>query len=207
MNHILPKRQIKLSAVIACYRDGPAIPIMHQRLTNVFKNLGVKYVIIGHSERRRLLGETDEMINKKVLASLADGLKVILCVGESAEVRQKGIEAAKKFIANQLEKDLLPASKPCALNPNIVIAYEPIWAIGTGTPDTPEDSSEMAKFIKKILTSKPYTLNPAVLYGGSVTSKTAGQFLEQKEIGGALVGGASFDPEEFGKIVEIAAKS
>ncbi len=194
---------------------------------SILKEKGVEYVLIGHSERRHWLGETDEMINKKVLAALRAGLSVVLCVGESGDVRKKGIEAAKEFVGKQLQMDLkgienykLSAkggSPPEADGPlahasggkiddwKLTIAYEPIWAIGTGKPDKPEDSNEMVRFIKKTLNSKPYNLNPRVLYGGSVTSKNAEEFLDQKEIDGALVGGASLNCKEFQKIIEVCA--
>ncbi|MBI4085188.1 MAG: triose-phosphate isomerase [Candidatus Liptonbacteria bacterium] len=172
----------------------------------MLKNSGVEYVIIGHSERRKWLGETDEMINKRVKAALKTGLKVILCVGEGIEIRKKGLSAAKKFVKNQLQKDLknFPSSKLQALSSYLVIAYEPVWAIGTGKADKPEDTVEMAKFIKSLLAAKPYTLNPNVLYGGSVTFRNAGSLLQYKEINGALVGGASIKSKEFIKIIRAA---
>ncbi|MDP3948431.1 MAG: triose-phosphate isomerase [bacterium] len=174
----------------------------------MLKNSGVEYVIIGHSERRRL-GETDEIINKKIKATLKAGLKPILCVGEHLETRKKGLAAAKNFVKDQLNKDLknLPTTNYSLLVTRLIVAYEPIWAISTNKnarPDKPEDSLEMIQFIKSILASKPYTLNPRVLYGGSVTSQNAKSFLQYKEIDGALVGGASLKAEEFNKITVIA---
>ncbi len=160
--------------------------------------LGVEYVIIGHSERRKYLNETDELINNKLVASLDAGLKVILCVGEPTEIRNKGINNAKNFVEQQLDKDLIGLDAAKAKN-NLIIAYEPIWAIGTGTPDTPENAADMAKFIKSIV--KGQVSNVPVLYGGSVNSKNAKDFLDKEEIDGALVGGASLNPEEFNKIV------
>ena len=154
---------------------------------------GVEYVIIGHSERRKYLKETDELINNKVITSLEAGLKVILCVGESADTRSKGINHAKLFIEQQLDKDLIGLSKN---KENLIIAYEPVWAIGTGTPDTPESAAEMSVFIKQLLVNS-YKLSVKVLYGGSVNAGNAREFLSNKEIDGALVGGASLKPEEF----------
>lgn len=165
----------------------------------MLKNSGVKYVIIGHSECRAI-GETDEMINKKVKATLKAKLKPVLCVGEHLETRKKGMAAAKNFVKTQLKKDLKGVSS------GVIIAYEPIWAISTNKnaqPDKPENSLEMIKFIKFSLATKPYTLYPKVLYGGSVTSKNAKSFLQYKEIDGALVGGASLKPDEFGKIANL----
>lgn len=158
----------------------------------ILKKFGVEYVILGHSERRAL-GETDEVINKKLKTALAAGLKVILCVGESKEIKKRGGAAAKRFV-NQELRVALPGVKKIFLK-NITIAYEPIWAIGTGIPDKPEDAALMSLFIKKLLPVK-------VLYGGSVNSRNATRFLKAKEIDGALVGTASLNPKEFKKIVE-----
>lgn len=166
------------------------------------KEAGAEYVIIGHSERRNYLKETDELINNKVIACLDGGLKVILCVGESSEIRNKGINHAKQFVERQLDLDLIgleAISSQLQAN-SLLIAYEPIWAIGTGKPDTPENASQMAKSIKDFLANS-YKLSASVLYGGSVNSKNAAEFLGQKEIDGALVGGASINAEEFLKII------
>ncbi len=166
----------------------------------MLKNLGVKYVIIGHSERRKWLHETDEMINKKIKAALKAGLKVILCVGEPWPVRKKGLAAAKQFVKAQLKKDLkFLHSNSYILNSRLIVAYEPIWAIGTGRADKPADAVEMSKFIKNLL-------RVPVLYGGSVDGKNAENFLKYKEINGALVGGASLKAGEFNKIIKIASK-
>ena len=163
------------------------------------KSLGVKYVIIGHSERRAL-GETDAIINEKIKAALAGGLKVILCVGEKLGIRKKGIAAAKLFVAGQLRKDLKQATKDRRQVEDLVIAYEPIWAIGTGKNETPENASEMALFIKR-QTTRDKRQGIRVLYGGSVNAKNAKSFLKAKNIDGLLVGGASLKAEEFNKII------
>jgi triosephosphate isomerase len=177
------------------------------------KSFGVRYVIIGHSERRAL-GETDEVINKKVKAALAAGLKVILCVGEPIERgftrTSRGLtrneREAKKYVKNQLTKDLRGVKSSVISHRSLVIAYEPIWAIGTGRGDKPEDTAEMAKYIKKLLVIS-YKFRVKVLYGGSVTSKNVAGFLSQKEIDGALVGGVSSKPKEFQKIISLFKKS
>lgn len=175
------------------------------------KNIGVQYVIIGHSERRRYFHETDEMINQKVRAALKANLKVILCVGENKFVRKKGISAAKRFIKNQLQKDLkdlthnsLPRRQAGKLiTQNLIIAYEPIWAVGTGKSDQPEDVVEMARFIKKVLDSRFKIHDSRVLYGGSVNSKDVESFIKHREIDGALVGRASLRVGEFKKIIKV----
>lgn len=167
----------------------------------MLKNSKVTYVIVGHSERRRWLHETDEIINKKVQAALKAGLKVILCVGEPLSVRKNGFQAAKNFVKNQLNKDLARIK-----NKNLIVAYEPIWAIGTGKPDDPAETAEMSCFIKNFLQTIHYKLQTKVLYGGSVTSLNIGRILEYNEIDGALVGGASLKANEFKKIIKIASK-
>ncbi len=163
--------------------------------------LGVKYVIIGHSERRIYLKETDELINNKLIAALEAGLKVILCVGEPREIRDKGMSAAKNYIEQQLDKDLIGFNELTSHRANeLIIAYEPIWAIGTGVPEKLEDTIEMVTFIKKLLVMR-YKLSVKVLYGGSVNSVNAKEILGAEIIDGALVGGASLKPEEFRRIV------
>lgn len=167
------------------------------------KNLKVKYVIVGHSERRRHLKETDAMINLKVKAARKAGLKVILCVGEDWLTRRKGITAAKKYIANQLKKDLAGIRNSKLRTRNLVIAYEPLWAIGTGKADKPKDSIAIISYIKESLATYYKLPTTKVLYGGSVNSKNAVGFLKPEEIDGALVGGASLKPKEFKSIIKI----
>ncbi|MEK7555288.1 MAG: triose-phosphate isomerase [Patescibacteria group bacterium] len=173
----------------------------------MLKNLGVEYAIIGHSERRKYLNETDEIINKKVLAALKAGLKVILCIGEDLSIRKRGKKAVEKFIKNQLGKDLKNLSlnsirqlADSILNSRLIIAYEPIWSIGTGHSDTPQDALEIIKFIKETLNSQFSILNSKILYGGSVDSKNIVKFLKHPEIDGALIGHASLKTGEIRKI-------
>ncbi|MBI4117156.1 MAG: triose-phosphate isomerase [Parcubacteria group bacterium] len=160
---------------------------------------GVEYVIIGHSERRAL-GETDEMINKKLKAALRNNLRPILAVGEKEREGDY-----KDVIMGQFEKALDGISKEDI--EKIIFAYEPIWAIGTGLSDKPEDTIEVIKLINEILNSKFYVLNSIILYGGSVDSRNVGDFISKPEIAGVLVGGASVDKEEFKKIIEIASNA
>lgn len=164
---------------------------------------GVSYVIVGHSERRNYLKETDELINNKLIASLEAGLKVILCVGESQEIRNKGINHAKLFVEQQLDKDLIGLGKN---KENLIIAYEPIWAIGTGESDTPENAAEMALFIKKFIRGKYDIKNIQVLYGGSVNRNNAYQFMFKEELDGALIGGASLKADDFNYIIDLIKK-
>lgn len=161
---------------------------------------GVEYVIIGHSERREYFNETDETINKKLKAALAHGLKPILCVGETLEQREQGI--TKMWITGQVRYDMEGLSKDEAQN--IIIAYEPIWAIGTGKTASKEDANEALKWIREEI-EKLYDKELAdeiiIQYGGSVKSSNAGELFAMSDIDGGLVGGASLEPTEFAKIV------
>jgi triosephosphate isomerase (TIM) len=164
------------------------------------KALKVKYVIIGHSERRKNLKETDRMINLKVKESVKSGLRVILCVGEPFSIRKRGVQSAKSFIGKQLTKDLSGISKKNSRL--LIVAYEPVWSISTergSKPDTPEDAALMIDFIRNWLRSKGFSKNQ-VIYGGSVNKNNAARFLRQKGISGALVGQTSLRPLEFKKI-------
>jgi triosephosphate isomerase (TIM) len=168
----------------------------------MLRSLGAKYVILGHSERRKFAKETDAMINKKVALAVRDRLKIILCVGEPPAVRQKGLRAAKKFVEGQLLKDLKGV---VVKSGDVTIAYEPIWAIGSGKSDLPSDAREMALFIKSLL-KKAKKITVRVLYGGSVNSGNAADYVQLKDIDGALIGGASLKADEFKKIINIISK-
>jgi triosephosphate isomerase len=158
-------------------------------------------VILGHSERRRLFGETDEALARKVPAALAAGLEPILCVGESEEARDGGQTEA--VLERQLEIDL--AGVEPTLLAEVTIAYEPIWAIGTGRTATPEQAQETIAFIRDLLREGGAEGDRArILYGGSVKPDNAAELMAQPDIDGALVGGASLDPADFAAIVEAA---
>lgn len=156
----------------------------------ILKNFGVKYAIIGHSERRAL-GETDAEIAAKVTAASAAGIMPIVCIGESKEINAQGADAVHAFLSKQL--DAIPTV------PEIVIAYEPIWAIGSGTADDPASAAATAKFIAEYIA--PRISRCRVLYGGSSTPENAASFLEKPEINGLLVGGSSLDVGKFTAIV------
>lgn len=171
------------------------------------KSLPAEYAIIGHSERRIHLKESDAMIQKKVDAALRAGLKVVLCVGEPTR-KGKSAQWAKNYVKRQLQKDLAHTQMLRGISNgarDIMVAYEPVWAIGTGLSDTPKDALEMTLFIKDLLTAKFGLHGVRVLYGGSVSDENAASFLGVDEIDGALVGGASLKPEEFGRILALAA--
>ena len=166
----------------------------------MLKSIGVKYVIIGHSERRQYFGETDETVNKKVKAAFANDLKPIVCVGETLEQRESG----KTFdiITMQTEKALEGLTDEQVSN--TIIAYEPIWAIGTGKTATSEDANEAIKKIREKICQK-YRQNVAerviIQYGGSMKPTNAKELLEMSDIDGGLIGGASLKAEDFAKIV------
>ena len=162
----------------------------------MLKSIGVEYVIIGHSERRQYFAETDETVNKKLLAAHNVGLRPIVCVGESLEIREAGTTQA--FVSAQVEKALEGISE--ADLEQIVFAYEPIWAIGTGKTATPEIAEETCRDIRKTierLYSKDAADKMRIQYGGSVKTSNIEELLAQEDIDGALIGGASLVPEDF----------
>lgn len=173
----------------------------------MIKNLGCQYVIIGHSERRKHFQETDEVINKKLKAALKARLKPILCVGEEARdafnSEGRPVNEMSLVVAEQLEKDLSGIS--LSRIRDMIIAYEPIWAIGTGNPCSSDDAMKAALFIRKTL-NKLYNRTIAekvkILYGGSVNSQNAVDYTKGARMDGLLVGGASLNASEFVKIVK-----
>ena len=170
--------------------------------TNMLVDAGCKYVIIGHSERRAM-GEIDADVNAKVLAALEAGLIPIMCCGESLEQRESGITT--EWIAMQIKLGLQGVSEDKIRK--VVIAYEPIWAIGTGRTATPEQAQEVCESIRAVV-RKLYSSKSAratsILYGGSMNEKNAFELLAQPDIDGGLIGGASLVPEKFVKIIEAA---
>ena len=166
----------------------------------MLKSIGVEYVIIGHSERRQYFNETDETVNKKIKAAFENNLKPIVCVGESLEQREKGI--AFEIITDQIQKALEGLTEEQVQN--TIIAYEPIWAIGTGKTATKEDANEACKKIREKI-AKTYGQNVAerviIQYGGSMKPENAKELLEMSDIDGGLIGGASLKAESFSKIV------
>lgn len=165
----------------------------------MLKDLGCKYVIIGHSERRQYFGETNEIINEKVKIALKYDLVPILCVGEKLEERKKGktFDVARDHIENGLKNIEEELNK-------IVIAYEPVWAIGTGLTATPQQAQEVHAFIRQLLkgmSNEEVAENITIQYGGSVKSDNIADLIRQKDIDGALVGGASLKIESFVEII------
>lgn len=168
----------------------------------MLKSINVEYVIIGHSERRQYFNETDETVNKKIKAAFENGLKPIVCVGETLEQRDEGTTI--DIITNQTKLALEGLTDEQVAN--TIIAYEPIWAIGTGKTATAEDANNAIKSIRKQIEKdfgKTISENIIILYGGSVKSENCSELFSMSDIDGGLVGGASLKVDEFAKIVSI----
>ena len=166
----------------------------------MLKSINVEYVIIGHSERRQYFAETDETVNKKIKAVFANDLKPIVCVGETLEQREEG--KTEEIITTQTKLALEGLTKEQVIN--TIIAYEPIWAIGTGKTATSEDANNSIKAIRNKIAEiygQEVAMQVIIQYGGSVKSSNAKELFEMSDIDGGLVGGASLKAEEFSKIV------
>jgi triosephosphate isomerase (TIM) len=181
----------------------PEGPFTGEIAAPMLTELGVDAVVLGHSERRRLFGESDEALARKVPAALEARLTPILCVGETDAERDA--EQTEAVLRRQLEADL--AKAPDGTLAEIVIAYEPVWAIGTGRNATPDQAADAIAFIRSLVAQRDDAAGKAVriLYGGSVKPGNAAEILGQDGIDGALVGGASLDPDDFSAIAAAAS--
>ncbi len=171
----------------------------------MLRHLGVDWVILGHSERRAIFGESDELINQKVKAALDNSLKPILCVGETIEEREAG--DMFKVVETQLTEGLKDIDEAKA--EEVVIAYEPVWAIGTGKTATPEMAQEVHGYIRKLLNALFGEVKGEkirILYGGSMKPSNADELLSQKDIDGGLIGGAALQANSFLELIESAKK-
>ena len=172
---------------------------------SMLAKLGCAFVIVGHSERRAIHNEDDALINRKIKAALAHELTPIFCVGEELPVRESGAHVS--HVIRQIRAGLEGFTKPELKK--IVIAYEPVWAIGTGKTATPEDAQEVCAAIREEIEqigSSEIAANMRILYGGSVKSSNISEIMKQVDVDGALIGGASLDPEELAKIVKFHAQ-
>ncbi|WP_085834109.1 triose-phosphate isomerase [Clostridium merdae] len=172
---------------------------------NMLTSIGVTYVIIGHSERRTYFGETDETVNKRIRAALNAGLTVILCVGETLEQREQGI--TEELVALQTKIALLGVTKEELSR--VIIAYEPIWAIGTGRTATAEQAGEVCGAIRKVIAAlydKQAAEAFTIQYGGSMNAKNADELLTQTDVDGGLIGGASLKAADFAEIIRAATE-
>ena len=170
---------------------------------SMLTDIGVDYVIIGHSERRALYGETDESVNRKVHAALNAQLRPIICVGESLDQRETGITF--DLVALQVKSALYGVSDEL-LN-KAIIAYEPIWAIGTGVTATPEDAQDVCREIRAVISGlygREKAESTSILYGGSMNDRNAYDLLAKQDVDGGLIGGASLKPESFAAIINAA---
>jgi triosephosphate isomerase len=197
----LKKTSVNVAAQNMYFKDAGAFT---GEVSSLFlKDIGVKYVILGHSERREIFGETDDLINKKIKKALEVSLIPIVCIGENLNAREEG--RTKEIIQNQMEfsfKDI--TSHEMA---KIVLAYEPIWAIGTGKTATPEQAEEIHIFIREILKQKygeKVADETRIQYGGSIKPANAKSLFSKENIDGGLVGGASLNSESFYEIIKAA---
>ena len=203
VSELISESNIKLGAQNMYWQEqgaftGEISPLM-------LKDLGCKYVIIGHSERRHYFSETNETVNKKVKSALEHNLTPIVCVGEKLEERkaEKTFDIIRGHIINGL-KDI-----PKEQLSKVVIAYEPVWAIGTGLTAKPEQAQEVHSFIRQLLSEisdNDTAQNITIQYGGSVKPENTKELIKQKDIDGALVGGASLKAESFAEIVRISSQ-
>ena len=199
--HLIKGSVIKLGAQNVHFEESGAFT--GEVSSAMLKSVGCEFVIAGHSERRALFGETDQLVNKKIKKILSGGLKPIFCVGETLEERESGVmkdvvkrqvtEGLKDITANQLA--------------DIIVAYEPVWAIGTGKTATPDQAEEVHAFIRGLIEenySADAAENMTIQYGGSVKPDNAADLLSQKDIDGALVGGACLKSDSFISIIKSA---
>lgn len=168
----------------------------------MLKDVGAQFVILGHSERRRIFGEDNSFVNRKVLQALDEGLQPIVCIGETLEEREAN--QTEQVLKSQLTESLAGVTaRPMA---QLIIAYEPVWAIGTGLSASPEQAQEAHNFIRKCV-EESWSLNAAqcvsIIYGGSVKPDNAKVLMEQQDIDGLLVGGAALSPDSFARIVNF----
>ncbi|MBV6421084.1 MAG: Bifunctional PGK/TIM [Ignavibacteriaceae bacterium] len=201
VSSLLKGTQIKLGAQNMFYEESGAFT--GEISADMLKSVDCEFVIIGHSERRVIFNESDELINKKIKTALTKGLKPIFCIGELLGQREKN--ETMKVVTQQIEKGLEGISSEQMKN--IIIAYEPVWAIGTGKTATPQQAQEVHSFIRDLIAKKFSTSvveNLIIQYGGSVKSENSGELLSQKDIDGALVGGACLKADSFLGIIVSA---
>lgn len=201
VSSLLKGTQIKLGAQNMFYEESGAFT--GEVSADMLRSVGCEYVILGHSERRVIFNESDELINKKIKTALSKELKPIFCIGELLEQREKN--ETMQVVSRQVEKGLEGISSEQMKN--IIIAYEPVWAIGTGKTATPQQAQEVHSFIRELVAkifSSSVAENLIIQYGGSVKPDNSGILLSQKDIDGALVGGACLKADSFLGIIASA---
>ncbi len=198
---LLKNSTIKLGAQNLYFEESGAFT--GEISAQMLKSVGCEFVIIGHSERRTIFGENDKVVNKKIKTAIKNGLKPIFCVGETLEEREKG--ETFRIIETQIT-DGLNGIDEGELE-NLIVAYEPVWAIGTGRNATPQQAQEVHSFIRGLISklySQTFATQLVIQYGGSVKADNAKELLSQPDIDGALVGGACLKADSFVKIIEAA---
>jgi triosephosphate isomerase len=200
VHDIIKESTVKLGAQNMYFEDKGAYT--GEISADFLKSVGCQFVIIGHSERRKYFGETDQSVNKKIRKALAAGMTPIVCVGETLEEREKG------ETENIVKREVAGALEDQGEKDSIVFAYEPIWAIGTGKTAKPEDANAIHSLIRNT-TKDDFGMDAStliILYGGSVKPANAEELLSQPDIDGSLVGGASLDAQNFTDIIKTASK-
>lgn len=198
---LIKESSVKLGAQNMHFEDSGAFT--GEVSADMLKSVGAEYVILGHSERRSIFGEKNETINKKITKAVEKGLKPIFCIGESLEERENN--ETFNVIEKQISEGLKSLSE--ADLKDLIIAYEPVWAIGTGKTATPEQAQEVHAFIRKYVKenlSGAFAEKLVIQYGGSVKPNNAKELLSQEDIDGALVGGACLKADDFSKIIQSA---
>jgi triosephosphate isomerase (TIM) len=201
VNFLVKGTQVKLGAQNMYYEESGAYTA--EISADMLKSVGCEYLILGHSERRVIFNESDELINKKIKTALAKELKPIFCIGELLEQRESG--ETMKVVSSQIEKGLEGIT--AEQMKFVIVAYEPVWAIGTGKTATPEQAQEVHSFIRELVAKKfsPSIAESLIIqYGGSVKPDNSGELLSQKDIDGALVGGACLKADSFLSIIASA---
>ena len=198
VNSVIKNTNVKLAAQNMYHEASGAFT--GQISSDMLKDVGCEYVILGHSECRSIFGETDSLINKKIKRALEASIKPIFCIGETLEEREKGI--TNSIVQNQTKAGFDGISLDDAKN--VIIAYEPVWAIGTGKTATPEDADSVHKVIRDTLKSiynDTVAENMIILYGGSMNENNAGELLNMPNIDGGLIGGAALKADKFLAII------
>lgn len=197
----LTNTNIKIGAQNCHFEDNGAFT--GEISVEMLKEIGIDYCLVGHSERREYFGETDDACNKKLRKLIECGITPILCVGEDERIREQGAE--QSLLSKQLGEAFIGIKTSDV--PKVIIAYEPIWAIGTGKTATPDEAQRMCEFIRGFMSglfSDAIGECMMILYGGSVKPENAKKILEQTDINGALIGGASLKPESFFDLIKIS---
>ncbi len=201
-NALLKQSVIKLGAQNMYFEESGAFT--GEISPSMLKSVGCEYVILGHSERRTIFGETNQTINQKIKTAVKHSIKPIFCIGETLAERESGVTF--KVIETQVKEGLAGFSESELVN--LIVAYEPVWAIGTGRNATPEQAQEVHKFIRELIAkmySAAFAEKLVIQYGGSVKPDNSKELMSQPDIDGALVGGACLKADSFIKIIESAA--